>query len=413
MNIKTADLEKDLKKSDKTDKTVVFLGGECSDGNKWRKEIKKEYGKYFHFIDPYDKHWSFEENIYDEVAGLVKASWIFFYKPGEQSEQERKFLDKAGFGGSQIQEFDDIEDMKLFLKFLSRYEGHTNTGKKLNKCACALVKQAMPHISVRGKSVDLYLELMDRESIREVIEDFKSGKAIHIPEMEVRGSKVPSVAFSKAELSDSEYSRILSVMERMAEKKGDGRVVLDYDGSSHTYRPKNAKEGVDYEYACIKVDLPEDMAQEVAAWGEKNIPDEDLYAEEEKYGRENDIHITLFYGLKDDKFKGSSDIVMAYDPFEVRLGVISAFKDKDEYDVLKIEVDSGVLQKIHYSIDEKVENDNSYPTYSPHVTIAYVKKGAGNRHIGDETFRGKTFTVKKVVFSYSDDKRSSDIALKK
>ncbi len=279
-------LEKDIAKIDKGTKTVVFLGGLCEDDNEWRKEIKKEYGDKLFFLDPYDEHWEGEENIYDELAAMMKSDQVVFYKGGKGTEKEKKFLDRIQAEGG-YEEFDDLDKLKEHLSRLS-------------------------------------------EPARE----------------------------------------------------------------------KTAKMGVSYDHASTQVDLPEDLAKEVLAWGKKNLKDADVYEKPDgSMGREDEIHVTVLYGIKGDSPKKIEKRLRGLKPFEVRLGLITAFRDGDDNDVVKIDAEAPELQKAHYLLDDKIENDNSYPTYQPHITVAYMKKGKADPYIGDDTFRGRTFKVDDITFS--------------
>jgi len=106
---------KDVLKSKKTNKIVVFLGGECSDDNQWRKDIKKEFSNRIFFIDPYDPDWDPEDNIYDELAGMMVADKIVFYRGGKGSKKEKKFLDVAG---NKYVEFDSLDKLGQYLEGL-------------------------------------------------------------------------------------------------------------------------------------------------------------------------------------------------------------------------------------------------------------------------------------------------------
>jgi 2'-5' RNA ligase len=156
-----------------------------------------------------------------------------------------------------------------------------------------------------------------------------------------------------------------------------------------------------YDSSSLQVELPEDLAKAIIAWGRKNIPDENLHDnEKDTKGREDEIHITLLYGLTspepDDKVK---EIIASTEPFKVRLGLVTLFRDKPDYDVVKIESESAELQRLHYAIENAVEVNNEYPTYQSHCTIAYVKKGTADDLNGDETFKGKMFTIDEITFS--------------
>jgi 2'-5' RNA ligase len=240
-----------------------------------------------------------------------------------------------------------------------------------------------------------------------------------------------SVVYSSLNINDFEDSEkehdivFLNFMSKMRDKSNVERhfgnnkptsIIFSYDPVKHVYEDirsrepsiaKNAKYGVTYDYSCTKVDLPKDLADSIMKWGRDNIKKKDLHIEDNvAKGRENDIHVTVLYGIVDENPKETAEVVAKAKPFEVRLGLINAFKDNKKYDVCKIEVESGDLEKLHYDLEEKVKNENTFPTYKPHVTVAFVKKGAVDHLIGDETFKGKTFKVSNIVFSdgKNDDK---------
>lgn len=169
-------------------------------------------------------------------------------------------------------------------------------------------------------------------------------------------------------------------------------------------RNKKANSDGEYDHATTQVDLPKELGDKIIAWGKRNVPDADLKEDEDgTAGREDEMHVTLLYGLKGDKVTDRlRSLVGAVKPFEVRLGLVTVFKDSDKQDVIKIDAESPELQDLHYAIEKAVPNVNSYPTYVPHITIAYVKKGRGDRVLGDDTFRGRTFKVDKVTFKSSD-----------
>lgn len=167
-----------------------------------------------------------------------------------------------------------------------------------------------------------------------------------------------------------------------------------------------AKMGITYDNSSTQIQVPEPLASSIIEWGKKNIPDDVLHNDgDNSKGRENDVHCTLLYGLKTSNPDDVRKVLKDFDPFEVRLGLVTAFKDKDDYDVVKIDVESPDLLKMHYAIRESLKNDNDYPTYAAHCTIAYVKKGAADDVLGDATFRGKKFTISNVIFSTPDNDR--------
>jgi len=167
-------------------------------------------------------------------------------------------------------------------------------------------------------------------------------------------------------------------------------------------RKKTVKKDGEYRLSTTQIDLPKDLAAEVIAWGKDKIPDADLVQDEkESMGREDEMHATVLYGIKEDPEK-LSDVVAKFGPFEVRLGLVTIFKDAKDHDVVKIDVESPDMQKLHKAIKDGVEHEESYPTYAPHVTIAYVKKGTGDKVLGSDAFRGKKFKVEHVAYKDKD-----------
>lgn len=299
-------LEVDVKKSLTSKKPSLFLGGSCED-NSWREEIKEEFAGKFFFIDPYDSHWEPEDNIYDELAGLVNADYIVFYKGGKGSDKEKNFLNNIK-AHDEYEEFNDMNSLKTYLKNIS----------------IPIIKKAA-------------------------------------------------------------YDYLRSIVAKLGKK---------------------------YDLSSTQVNLPESIAKKIISWSKINVPESILYKKPDgSMGRENEIHVTLLYGLTDETQENVEEIIrnLKVKPFEVLLGSVSAFKDDKKYDVIKIDVDSPELQKLHYILEKNVDNKNTHKSYHAHVTIAYVKKGTADNLIGDDTFRGSKFKANSIIFS---SKNGSKILIK-
>lgn len=404
-NVTSSLSEKEIKKAPKSRIPVVFLGGKC-ESNDWRKEIEKEFGKNLYLLDPYDKKYDSKEDTYKELAGIVNSDYVIFYKGGEQSDREKEFLDLIGRNNNLVKKFNDMDSLKKFLKKLKEVNLES-ISSKIRKCARDLVKMATPF---SGNGFDFYFEKLDADSILKVVQDIFNEETVHLPVIKdgnisyvpfkIKGPNDPNIGFLKPYLN-------FENVKRHYDKFRDS-VIFHYDDVSNKYElikkreptlVKVAKKGVNYEYSITKIDLPDKLSESVISWGEKNIPEKDLFIEDgvEK-GRENDIHITVLYGITDQKPNKTSKVIKEIKPFEVRLGLINAFKDNKEYDVIKIEVESGDLERLHYELRNRINNESTFPTYNPHVTILYAKKGSADKFIGDDTFKGKTFMVNKIVF---------------
>lgn len=399
-------LQKDVRKLNKSrgDKPVVFLGGDCSD-NSWREEVIKEYGKNITFLDPYDDNWKAEENVYDEIAGIVQSDWVIFYKGGEQTQRELDFLKTIGRTNDEgIRRVDNLTDLRKILDAIVTLHGKKKfcVASIIRECASVINKDAMPtEITIDKGDVDFYFEGLDSESRKKVMEDFIAGETIVIPEM---GPSLTKRTISRRDFDEVGFSNVLRQMKGSLRKPAYDAPIA-YDPVGHTYRLKEAKKGETYDHSSTQVDLPEQIAQEVMLWGKTNIPKADLCTTGDAHGLEDEIHCTLLYGLMVDGPDGVAEFFKKVKPFEVRLGIINCFKDDKHHDVLKIDVESPIMEKLHYVLRENFKNKATRPTYHPHITVGYLKKGKVDKYIGDEKFRGIVFKADKITYSSKDGKK--------
>lgn len=168
-----------------------------------------------------------------------------------------------------------------------------------------------------------------------------------------------------------------------------------------------AKVGVNYDHFSTQVDLPSKLSSKIRSWC-KRIPSEELYNnKDDEYGMENDHHVTLLYGIKNQEPDTVMDLLKSFGPFNARLGLVTAFRDNPDYDVLKVDIEAPELHKIHYLLADELDNDHSFPTYAPHMTLCYLKKGHADKYIGDDTFRDEDFKVNDVKFCLKDSSKLS------
>lgn len=156
-----------------------------------------------------------------------------------------------------------------------------------------------------------------------------------------------------------------------------------------------------HSYSCLMADVPDELSQKILQWNKQNIPESILWTKEEGHGREDIPHITVKWGLIHDKpERGLKKILKDTKPIVATLGKISLF-EADDYDVVKIEVHSDGLHKLHQRIKDTVPNEETHPTYHPHLTLAYVKKGQGKQFVGKRPLSGNesNFEIKRLTFS--------------
>ena len=150
---------------------------------------------------------------------------------------------------------------------------------------------------------------------------------------------------------------------------------------------------------CIMADVPqkESMLEFI-----KKIPNECVYEEVgENYGKEANPHVTVMYGLSPIEENRVKELLNKVPKKIVaELGKISKFSNADTpYDVLKIEVKSPHLNKIHEMIRKNFDNNYKWSEYNPHVTLAYVKKGTCNEYVGNKTFEGMKVMFETFMYS--------------
>lgn len=154
-------------------------------------------------------------------------------------------------------------------------------------------------------------------------------------------------------------------------------------------------------FSSVQVNFPQWIAEQVYAWGEKHISDDEIYIDVENmhFGREDEIHVTVLYGLHADTPQQTRELFADVKPFEITLGEIGVFTNSNMFDVVKIEVISDELLWLNEHMRRSMPHTSKFPVYDPHVTIAYVKNGKGERYAGTKMFHGVKVPVNCVTFS--------------
>lgn len=157
-----------------------------------------------------------------------------------------------------------------------------------------------------------------------------------------------------------------------------------------------------FSYSSTQINLPEDIAKKIIEWGNANIPEDEIFSGDDgdyDLGREKRPHVTIKYGLHTVDSKEVEEIVKGNGEVLISLGNISIFEPEGkEYDVVKIEVQSDDLRSLNAKVST-LKNSDSHPEYKPHVTIAYVKKGNGQKYVGRQDFKGISFSSDVLDFS--------------
>jgi 2'-5' RNA ligase len=154
------------------------------------------------------------------------------------------------------------------------------------------------------------------------------------------------------------------------------------------------------EFSNTQISVPSTISSKVQTWSKKHIAESIVYTDpnDPSFGRETDSHVTVKFGLHTNNARDVEEVVSGFSVFTVKLGEVSKFSS-EEYDVIKIDVHSEKLHELNALISKKLECTDTHPTYKPHLTIAYVKKGSCDDLLGDKVFKGSSWEVSEIEFS--------------
>lgn len=160
-------------------------------------------------------------------------------------------------------------------------------------------------------------------------------------------------------------------------------------------------QNVKYDYSSVHIDVPNPLADDLITWGKKKIKDTDIFVSQTdpSFGREDEMHVTILYGIHSDSSEEVNKYISSKKPITVKLGEVDVFTNPEKFDVVVIKVVSDELSALNAKLTDKVEFTNKYKEYKPHITLAYVKKGKGWKYHGIDQWKDEKFTTDYVVFS--------------
>ena len=163
---------------------------------------------------------------------------------------------------------------------------------------------------------------------------------------------------------------------------------------------------------CLMAMLPVTDAVRIVKWVQEQIPEKNLA----QPGIERESHVTVLYGYDADVRYTEVQAHLPEDAVQFRLGKIKRFpanEHRPDSDVLVVEVESEELQALNAKMKSEFEGryHNNYPTYTPHLTLAYVKPGASKNLDGHARFFGEIFLCREFMYSTPGAKRRHTFSL--
>lgn len=149
-------------------------------------------------------------------------------------------------------------------------------------------------------------------------------------------------------------------------------------------------------YGCLMAVFSREIGKRFTKFAKEHIDKENLYED----GIEDEAHTTVLYGFEGDLGKQIKSLLSKWGTLEIELGKISRFSN-DERDVIKVEVKSEDIKKLHSFLMEHYKDKitTDFPKWNGHITLAYVKSGAHKELDGNDTFKGDTYTFDELVYS--------------
>lgn len=132
-----------------------------------------------------------------------------------------------------------------------------------------------------------------------------------------------------------------------------------------------------YEYGCTMLYFDFPLINKV----HDAIDPNDIYEDENDptFGLETEPHTTLLFGTHEGvPLDNIKQVLSKYQFNTCKIHNASLFKN-DKYDVLKFDVQGDSLHQCNADLKQFPYTSN-FPDYHPHLTVAYLKPGKGDRY---------------------------------
>ena len=159
-------------------------------------------------------------------------------------------------------------------------------------------------------------------------------------------------------------------------------------------------------YGWVYVTVPNNIAKKTLKFA-KAIPKRELYTEDDKdwsFGVETEPHITVLWGIHT---LDANELKIALEDMQGGKASLSKidFFENDDYDVLKVNIRSPFMKKLNKKIKTHVTCKETFD-YSPHLTLAYLKCGNGEKYKNKSIFNNISFDFDFVTFQDKNNKNT-------
>lgn len=162
-----------------------------------------------------------------------------------------------------------------------------------------------------------------------------------------------------------------------------------------------------YKFCSTQINLNGTAATRVLMAADM-LPDNVLGVE----GREDQPHLTVQYGIQTPDVNAIRQAVSRVSPFEIVLGKTETFpatehSSGDSPLFVSVKAGTDKLVALRNAIRAVVPVRDSFPTYVPHVCVAYVRTDAAQQYVGKEWLDGTVVVVNEIVFSNTEGEHVS------
>ena len=322
-------------------------------------------------------------NVWDKVTTLGE----YIYLLSHDATSPVEFYKKYFRGDNDI--IDEIEGLSVGMPVES-------TNKMINRTAAH-------NMVIKSKGTDVLNSKILPENLQVAAQELLAGKYPKtVNELAVNGNDLMDAGLRGKEIGDMQKSMLMKIYNDDVRNTREELLSLVNQPPEQLKETINeGDEQIEYGALMLFFDIPK--------WGKITsiIKKEDIYEKNNEFGIETEPHATILYGFHNnvnaekvfDLYEKNFDLK----PIKVEINGISIFEN-EAFDVVKMDINKGILNKMNSKMRE-LPCEITYPEYHGHITIAYVKKDAGEKYV-KKFEKNRMLVGDELVFSTKKEKKS-------